>query len=136
MSSTKEPAPTGAPVLSQRRRVVTAAVIDVVVVLVFALIGRAAHKEGSTPDGVLVVALPFLVGLLVGWIASRAWLRPESPWPSGVVIVACTWAVGMGLRALTGAGTAASFLLVAAGFLVVLLLGWRAMASMLLRSQR
>ena len=128
--------PPAAPALSQRRRVVTAAVIDVLVVLVFALIGRAAHKEGATPDGVLMVAWPFLVGLVVGWVASRAWLRPENVWPTGVVVVVCTWALGMGLRALTGAGTAASFLLVAAGFLVVLLVGWRALASLLLRSQR
>jgi membrane protein implicated in regulation of membrane protease activity len=44
----------------------------------------------------------------------------------GVPVWLCTVAVGMLIRGLTGAGTAFSFVIVAAVFLGAMLLGWRA----------
>ncbi len=41
------------------------------------------------------------------------------------MVLATTYAVGMVLRAATGRGTAVAFLIVAAGFLALTMLGWR-----------
>ena len=55
---------------------VRALAADVVLVLLFATIGRASHREGLSVAGVLEVAWPFLAALAVGWLAAvrvRAW---------------------------------------------------------------
>lgn len=106
------------------------------VVLVFVVIGRAAHARGVTVGGVASTAWPFLVGLGVGWalVAAR---RAE---PLGVVagVVAClaTVVVGMVLRVLAGQGTAAAFVLVALAFLGAGMVGWRSAVAVGARWQR
>ncbi len=117
--------------VTSRRPTITpgrAAALDVVLVLVFAAIGRSSHGEGSAVLGVLVVALPFLVGTATGWGLVR-WRSAR--WPvdlgPGVVVWASTLVVGMLLRVVTGAGIALSFVVVAGTFLALVLLGWRAL---------
>ncbi|MDQ2757144.1 MAG: DUF3054 domain-containing protein [Actinomycetota bacterium] len=104
------------------------AALDVVLVLVFAAVGAASHSEGVTPAGVLGVAWPFLVGGTAGWALVRwrsgRWSVDIGP---GVVVWASTLVVGMLLRVVTGAGIALSFVAVAATFLALVLLGWRAL---------
>jgi len=112
---------------------VRAAALDVVLVLVFAAIGRASHGEGSAVLGVLLVALPFLVGTAAGWGFVR-WRSAR--WPvdlgPGVVVWASTLVVGMLLRVVTQVGIAPSFVVVAGLFLAFVLLGWRALLPRLL----
>lgn len=102
--------------------------MDVLCVLVFALVGRASHDEGLTVAGVLLVAWPFLAGLAVGWGAAR---RLRHGWPikpgAAILVWAGALVVGMVLRAATGAGTALSFVLVAAFTLFAALVGWRSL---------
>ncbi len=103
--------------------------IDVVFVLVFAAVGRASHDEGNAVVGVLATAWPFLVGLAVGWALVRTlshrWAVDVG---TAISVVVSTVVVGMFLRAVTGQGTAPSFVLVATLVLAALLLGWRAVA--------
>ena len=47
--------------------------IDLVAVVVFAVLGRAAHNEALTPGGIAQTAWPFLAGLLIGWLVVRLW---------------------------------------------------------------
>jgi hypothetical protein len=105
---------------------------DLVAVLIFAAIGRRAHAEGSAVLGALATAAPFLAGTGAGWLAVRSARRGSARdgWStgSGVLVVALTVAVGMGLRHLTGRGTPPSFVIVATTFLGLVLLGWRAAA--------
>ncbi len=107
-----------------------AAVADALLVLGFAAVGRASHDEAGALAGTLLTALPFLVGTVAGWALVR-WRSKR--WPltfgTGIPVWAATVLVGMLLRALTGAGTAASFVLVAGAVLAVLLLGWRWVAD-------
>ncbi|WP_426560285.1 DUF3054 domain-containing protein [Angustibacter sp. McL0619] len=110
--------------------------LDLVAVLVFAAVGRRSHDEGTALTGVLEVAWPFLVGVLAGWGMSRAWRRPTVVWPVGVAVWLGAVVLGMLLRRATGAGTAASFVLVATVVLAVLLLGWRLVAALVLRARR
>lgn len=116
------------------RVVVLAAVLDLVVVLAFAAVGRSTHGETIAPGQVLETAWPFLVALVAAWAALGVWRRPMRPWPFGVGVWALTWGLGMALRAAAGGGTALAFVLVALGFLGLGLVGWRLVAALLGRS--
>jgi hypothetical protein len=107
--------------------------LDVGWVLVFCALGRRSHDEGLDVAGVATTAWPFLAGTLMGWLLSRGWRCPTAVVPTGLVVWLSTVAVGMLLRKATGAGVAASFVVVAAAVTAVLLLGWRAVAATLLR---
>ncbi|MDO5738583.1 MAG: DUF3054 domain-containing protein [Ornithinimicrobium sp.] len=102
--------------------------LDLFVVLVFAAAGRASHSLSDSVLGVLETAWPFLIGVLVGWVAV---LRQDRHvwWLDGVLIAMSTIVVGMLLRLATGEGTALAFVLVASGVLVAGLVGWRAVAA-------
>jgi hypothetical protein len=102
-----------------------AAALDVTAVLVFAAVGRRAHAEGLAVVGVLEVAAPFLVGLLAGWVAGRAWRAPLRM-PAGATVWLATAAVGLALRAAVTHRLPVSFVAVATVSLGVFLVGWRA----------
>lgn len=110
-----------------------AAAIDAVCVLVFVAIGRASHDEGNALAGLATTAWPFLGGLALGWPVARAWRRPLALAPTGVVIWLVTVATGMGLRVLSGQGTAVAFIMVALTFNALTLLGWRALRLLFAR---
>lgn len=107
------------------------ALLDVVLVVVFAAVGRRSHAEGLDVAGILRTALPFVVGAAAGWLLASIVLDdgPRSL-GYGAVVVVLTVAVGMGLRAVAGQGTAPSFVVVATVVLSVLLLGWRLLARL------
>ena len=98
---------------------------DVCCVLVFVVIGRANHHAGETLAGVASTAWPFLAGLAVGEVATRAWRRPLALVPTGVGVWAGTVAGGQVLRVISGQGTEAAFIVVSLLFLGLFLLGWR-----------
>lgn len=104
--------------------------LDVLLVVVFAALGRGSHQEALTATGVWQTAWPFLTGLAVGWAVVL--LRRASPGSvgTGLLLWGCTWAIGMALRLATGAGTAPAFLVVAAVALGLLLLCWRVVGSL------
>ena len=111
------------------RPVALALLADVVCVLVFCTIGRRSHAEGVTLTGVLATAWPFLTGTAIAWLSPTTWRRPTALVPTGVLVWACTVAVGMLMRRLNGQGTALSFVVVASLTTAILLLGWRAGAA-------
>ncbi len=113
-----------------RAATLTAAAADVVAVLAFAAAGRRSHAAGLDVTGVLGTAAPFLAGAAGAWAVVRAWRRPRSVWPTGVGIWLGAVAGGMGIRAVTGQGTAPSFVVVATTVLGVLLVGWRGVARL------
>lgn len=109
--------------------------IDVVLVLIFATIGRASHERGLSALGILETAWPFLAAWGIGWLALRAWRAPDAVLRTGVPLWIITVAGGMLLRAVTGAGTALPFVIVATLTLLLLLVGSRLVAA-LIRSRR
>jgi hypothetical protein len=102
-------------------------VSDLVLLLVFVLIGRASHDENPLP-GVLTTLWPFAAGLIIGWIAGRAWRAPLAIVRSGIPIWIATVVFGMLLRAVSGQGVQLSFIIVTTIVLAVFLLGWRAVS--------
>jgi hypothetical protein len=107
----------------------TAALLDVCCLLVFVAIGRATHHDGETVAGLASTAWPFLAGLAFGWLVTRAWRRPAAIVPAGLGAWLGTVAFGMLLRVVAGQGTAVAFIAVALAFLGLFLLGWRAVAA-------
>jgi peptidoglycan/LPS O-acetylase OafA/YrhL len=115
------------------RAAAIALLADVSCILVFCAIGRRSHAEGITVAGVAETAWPFLSGTAAGWLAARAWQRPTSLAPAGIVIWLSTVVIGMMLRKATSQGTAISFVVVASLSTAILLLGWRLGARVLAR---
>ena len=105
--------------------------LDTAVILAFVLIGRASHHEAGGLAGLLHTAWPFLVGLAVGEVATRAWRRPMALVPTGVGVWLSTVTIGMIARVAAGQGTAIAFIAVALGFLGLFLIGWRGAARLL-----
>lgn len=103
--------------------------------LVFAAIGRRSHDEAGAFLGVLETAAPFLVGVLVGALVARSWRDPLS-WRSGLATWVGAVVVGLALRALVLQRLPLSFAVVATVALGVLVLGWRGLARLALRSRR
>ncbi|MET0147013.1 MAG: DUF3054 domain-containing protein [Ilumatobacteraceae bacterium] len=117
-----------------RRDALVGLVLDVAAVVVFVIAGTRSHDEDDGLGGVLAVAAPFLIGLGVAWLVIGDVRR--RPWSvrAGVEVVLTTLVVGMVLRRTAfDRGTAASFVVVTAIVLGVLLLGWRAFAGIMRR---
>lgn len=109
--------------------------LDLLVVLVFATLGRASHGLELGPVGIATTAWPFLFGTAVGWLCLlRIAPAVRRRWMDGLIVAACALVLGMLLRWITGEGTATPFVLVATGVLFAGLLGWRAVESLVVRN--
>lgn len=117
-------------------RYLPALVVDAVLVLIFAAIGRASHNED--PLGFLLTAWPFLVALVVGHaLAALVPARPRRPWSLGwgLIVWIVTVAGGMLLRLASGDTAEVPFIIVASLVVGAFLIGWRLIA-MLVRRRR
>jgi hypothetical protein len=111
--------------------------IDLVLVVVFCVIGRLSHAEGIFGDlpGLLNTIWPFAAAALVAHVVllvRRA--RAERMLP-GVLIWAVTVVLGLLLRAVSGQGTALPFIIVATLTLALFLLGWRSVLALVRRAR-
>ncbi|MVU80066.1 DUF3054 family protein [Nocardia sp. ET3-3] len=116
-------------------------VVDVVLVVVFCLLGRRSHDEAVLGAGLLRTFWPFGTGLVLGWVIAVAVASGREGasaakrfdgrtlWPTAVIIWLSTLIGGMLLRAVSGQGVVFSFFLVAASFLGLFLVGWRVVAQ-------
>ena len=103
----------------------------------FALGGKDTHDAGQSDWVVLLIALPFALACALGHaVVARAGRDSLRVLPAGLVILAVTFVVGMALRLVTGRGVAVGFLVVAAVFLAVTMLGWRVVADRVARRRR
>ena len=104
-----------------QRAVVTAAIVDVVAVVVFVAIGRRNHNEGTALSGIIDVAAPFLIALGISWIGLRTWREPFNR-ASLIATWVITVVIGLLLRRLVfDRGIATAFIIVATITLGVLL---------------
>lgn len=103
--------------------------IDVVIIVLFAAVGRDSHGFGQDFSETVRIAAPFLIAYAISVLAVRAWRTPQR-FSTGLVVSVATLGVGMLLRRFVfDDGTAVSFVLVTAGWLVGLMVAWRLVAS-------
>jgi hypothetical protein len=118
-------------------RPAVALLVDVAVVVLFVVLGRGSHDEGEAVWGTFKVAAPFLIGLGIGWLTGSRWWGHPVKLGYGVWLWAWTLAAGMVLRRVVfDRGVAFSFIVVAAIFLSLFLVGWRAIAKRLVPARR
>ena len=104
-------------------------VVDALLIIVFAAIGRRTHDEGGALIGSLRTAGPFLAGMALGWLLVHlARRRAPITVKDGIPVWLCAVVGGLLLRALLGEGTALPFVIVATLVLAAFLLGWRLVA--------
>ncbi len=128
--------PAASPVRGSARIIGFSLLLDIVLVVIFAVIGRSSHAEQVDVAGVWQTAWPFLVGLLAGWAVAMAWRAPMAPVRTGVAVWALTLVAGMLLRIASGQGVVIAFVIVASIVLLVFLVGWRVIATLVRRRVR
>lgn len=107
--------------------VVRDAVLDLLCVAAFVLIGRRSHDEASGLEGFLRVAWPFAAALVVTTLVTVG-TRPGRWW-TGVAVWLGTVGGGMALRiGVQDRPLKVGFLVVTALFLALTMLGWRTLA--------
>ena len=115
---------------STDQRAALAAGMDTGVVVLFVAIGQREHDQDTAISGLIETAAPFLIALAIAWLALRVWKNPTD-WRVGVGVWAIVLVVGMLLRNLVfDDGTATSFVIVAAVFLGLFLVGWRLVVTL------
>lgn len=87
--------------------------VDLVLVGVFAVVGRLSHYGSLSLGGWWETAWPFLVGCVLAWAALRLTGRTGGAVGSGVVVWLGALVGGMVLRQASGQGTATAFVVVA-----------------------
>lgn len=104
-----------------------ALLLDLTVVVIFAIIGRASHGEALDLDGMIRTGAPFLAATLITVILMTLRRIRLETLRSGFFVWGMTLGVGMIFRVLIGDGTDPVFVLVAGTFLALFLIGWRAL---------
>lgn len=114
---------------SRRHAWPVAVVADVLVVVVFATVGRASHDESTSLPGIWHTAWPFLLGTAIA-LGLTAYTGSD-PRTVGVGVRVWLWTLVLGMvaRKAFGDGIAPAFFVVATVVLGVLFLGWRLVAG-------
>ncbi|HJA62415.1 MAG TPA: DUF3054 domain-containing protein [Candidatus Brevibacterium intestinavium] len=111
-----------------------ALIVDLILVVLFTIVGHYTHSHNFDPEGLMTTAWPFVASLVLAWLLAAVWDRPISPLATGTGVWAITVLVGLVLRGVTGAGgepgtVPVSFMIVAASLNLITLVGWRIIAS-------
>lgn len=99
--------------------------LDLALVVLFAVIGRASHGEALDFDGLIRTGAPFFAATLIMVILMTLRRVDLQTLRSGIYIWGFTLGLGMIFRVLIGDGTQLAFILVAGAFLALFLIGWR-----------
>ena len=111
-----------------------ALIVDLILVVLFTIVGHYTHSHNFDPEGLMTTAWPFVASLVLAWLLAAVWDRPISPLATGTGVWAITVLVGLVLRGVTGAGVEpgtvpVSFMIVATSLNLITLVGWRIIAS-------
>lgn len=109
--------------------------VDVVAVILFAALGRSAHSRAPGLMGLVQTAWPFLTALLLGWLVWLVLRRGSAlTFGTGVWMWLFTLVAGMVIWGVRDAKIPHySFLIVAGVATLILLVGWRLVARLMLR---
>lgn len=98
--------------------------VDLVLVIIFAAIGRASHHE-AVFTGLARTAWPFVLACLVAWAVLLIRRRPVTTPGAGVFVWLVTAWGGLALRVASGTSAAFPFMVVATIVTGLFLVGWR-----------
>ncbi len=102
---------------------------DMACVLALVFIGTRNHDQDTGVSGVLDVAAPFWIAVVIAWLMLRAYRTPRAM-STGAAIWIISVSLGMVLRHFVwDRGTAGAFIVVATIFLGATMMGWRAIAN-------
>lgn len=107
--------------------------IDVVLVVLFAILGRREHEHALSLGGIAQTAAPFVAAYLIMALISRPWITINRIWPTGLLIWIGTVAVGLAIRIGFGDTAAVPFIIVTAIVLGLFLVGRRVVTGLLAR---
>ncbi len=108
--------------------------VDLLLLVAFAVAGRQSHEPGDAVTVVLAIVWPYAVAALVAHgVLAALHRRSDTVRGGGLAVLVATYVLGMALRAMSGRGLATGFLVVAAVFLTVTLVGWRALSGVVRR---
>ncbi len=111
--------------------------IDVLLIVIFAMIGISSHDGSLDPGGIVRVALPFLAPYLVLAISIKPTRLVHNIFPMGVILWLSTVVIGPILRAVIFDDTSAlPFILVSAGVLALFILGRRIISTFVTRKKQ
>ena len=118
-----------------------ALIVDLILVVLFTIVGHYTHSHNFDPQGLMTTAWPFAAALVLAWLLTAVWDRPIAPLATGTGVWAITVLVGLVLRGVTGAGgdpgsVPVSFMIVATSLNFVTLVGWRIIATAVSGSPR
>ncbi|WP_404291370.1 DUF3054 domain-containing protein [Glutamicibacter arilaitensis] len=99
--------------------------VDLVLIILFALLGRREHEHALSITGILMTALPFLIAYLIMTLISRPWTTINRLWPTGVLVWLGTVALGLALRVSMNSTAALPFIIVTVLVLGLFLMGRR-----------
>lgn len=111
-------------------RTLPAVLLDVACVVLFVAAGLVSHGSGAGVSAVAATGWPFLAGLLLGWLVTRAWRAPAAVVRTGAGVWIATAGGGVALRLLSGETAALAFVVTTVLLLGAALLGWRAAVSL------
>ena len=119
---------------SKKSHLPIALIVDLILVVLFTIVGHYTHSHNFDPEGLMTTAWPFVASLVLAWLLAAVWDRPISPLATGTGVWAITVLVGLVLRGVTGAGgepgtVPVSFMIVATSLNLITLVGWRIIAS-------
>lgn len=111
-----------------------ALIVDLILVVLFTIVGHYTHSHNFDPQGLMTTAWPFAAALVLAWLLTAVWDRPIAPLATGTGVWAITVLVGLVLRGVTGAGgdpgsVPVSFMIVATSLNLITLVGWRLIAT-------
>lgn len=107
--------------------------VDVVLIVLFALLGRREHEHALSISGILMTALPFLIAYVAMTFLSKPWFTINKLFPAGVLVWVGTVAAGLALRIAFGSTAAVPFIIVASLVLGAFLMGRRLVTSLVAR---
>lgn len=102
--------------------------LDLLIVVIFAIIGRTTHARGLSFGGIVETAWPFLVACLVAWLVISLLATEGARLRAALIVWLLTVPGGTALRVSTGNTADIAFFLVAFGLLGAAFFGWRLIA--------
>lgn len=109
------------------------AATDLVLIILFALLGRREHEHALSIVGILMTALPFLIAYVIMTLLSKPNKTINKLFPVGLLVWIGTVALGLALRIALGSTAAVPFIIVAFLVLGAFLMGRRLVTSLVAR---